>query len=148
MKSIVLEDTSTPVLDLSEAVSLKRLGSLLARAPLRLLPFAAISSTMKHGLWQSSNEQVSVAIVEYGQPPTHQGFQLPPSPCIYSLEEINRLHQQHGLAAVMPPRINAPDTRCGGEDGHMLSTTSRASNVRFTYSRPSDTTMVALTHEQ
>lgn len=99
------------------------------------------------GLSQQS-DSVPVTTSEYGQLIAAHAFQQPSNNYIHSPDQTTQAYQQHGLPAVLPSQMSAPDTAYGVEQPHMLPMSRRVSYAGPVYGSPHENSQSQLAYQQ
>lgn len=107
------------------------------------------------GLSQQSADQVPVTAAEYGQLIAAQSFQQQQQQhqqqsnhYIHSPEQTTQAYQQHGMAAVLPSQMSAPEAAYGVEQAHMMPVSRRVSYVAPVYGSPHENMQPAVAYQQ
>jgi len=100
-------------------------------------------------LSQQQPDQVPVSTAEYGQLIAAQSFQQQPqNHYIHSPEQTTQPYPQHGMAAVLPSQIPAPEAAYGVEQAHMMPMSRRVSHAGQVYGSPHESMQSQLAYQQ
>lgn len=104
------------------------------------------------GISQQPTDHVPVTAAEYGQLIAAQSFQQQQhsNHYIHSPEQTTQAYQQHGMAAVLPSQMSAPETAYGVEQAQMMPVSRRVSHAGPVYGSPHENmqTQMAYQHQQ